>query len=239
MVPRLLAKAGYEADPTAAGKDRAVTIPYGIIPLLVSLRQDGRAPELDKICDDARQTSAARLVSIMALYGANEELRVPALLEILRQEQFLERRLLAILCLMHAKDRNAGAKLVDLLDDPNCEVKIAVVCGLRGPLPPQALPKLKRILDGADPPAVIQFALDTVAKYNSQDACEILAGFLSAALEDQQKRPHLDAALHAFQTATGQHWTGAGANGDAYYRTAARRAIEWWKNEGRRTWEPR
>ena len=53
-------------------------------------------------------------------------------------------------------------------------------------------------------------AFDVVAAYKNREACEILAGFLRAALEDGEKAEHLDRALWAFSSATGKSFRGAG-----------------------------
>ena len=46
-----------------------------------------------------------------------------------------------------------------------------------------------------------------LAAYKTKEACEILVGFLRAALEDPDKERHVFSAVRALKTATGQRWS--------------------------------
>jgi len=242
MVPALLASAGSRA-PKPADKPAAAERPpardtsrpaYSAVPLLAALRKNGELDELDALAEDMRQPAGVRLTCVMALYRAGEKLKVRPLVAIAEEDKNLERRLVATLALREAgSDREAGKVLVKLLDEKNPEVRPAAICALRGPLPPQAIPKLKAAIDAVDPPQAMLFIFDVLAEYKSRDACDALAGFLEAALEDRQKAKHLSYALRGLETATGKSWSGAGAQGDDQYRAKARAAIKWWKEEGR------
>jgi hypothetical protein len=148
MVRPLLARAGYVQEPTAETRQTRGRIPYAAIGLLADLRRNHEALDLPQIADDARQNTATRLTCTLALLAADEELKTPVLLSILETEKDLENRLVAILALQYSRERGpAGAKLVELLDDSNREVRVAATCALRGPRPGQALPKLKKFVD--------------------------------------------------------------------------------------------
>jgi hypothetical protein len=129
----------------------------------------------------------------------------------------------------------AGDKLVSLMDDPNAEIRTAAICALRGPLPPQALTKLKKVVDDVDPPQAMPFVFDTIGQYKGREACEVLAGFLGAALEDRDKAKYLANAVMAFDRASGKRFMEAGAHDVAFYRNLAKAALAWWRDEGRRT----
>ena len=97
------------------------------------------------------------------------------------------------------------------------------------------MPKLKKAIDDVDPPQAMVSAFDVVAAYKNREACEILAGFLRAALEDGEKAEHLDRALWAFSSATGKSFRGAGLfEPAAPRRKQAKEAVKWWNDEGRR-----
>ena len=78
-----------------------------------------------------------------------------------------------------------------MLDDTNGEVRTAAICALEGPLPPTALPKLKKIIEDGDTPQAMVFVFRVIAEYKNREACEILAGYLSAALEDRDKAKNI------------------------------------------------
>jgi hypothetical protein len=237
MVPTWLAAAGYRPDPKQPPqRDRSRPV-YAAVPLLAALRQNGELDDLDETADDERQTAGTRLTAVMSLYRAGEKLKTPVLLSIATGDKNLERRLVAILALRYSHERQAGEALVKLLDDDNAEVRTAAICALAGPKPPQAVAKLKKAIDDLDPPQAMLFIFDVLGKYKSREACEALAGFLAAALEDQRKTEHLRNALWALEAATGQRFDIAGARTDADYRAKAHVALAWWKDEGRRTME--
>jgi hypothetical protein len=237
MVPLFLEMAGYKDNPPEK-PDKAGRIPYAAIRMLATLRTNGDAPGLDKIADDARQTSATRLTCALAVSVAGEALKTPVLLGVLEKEKDLELRLVAILALRYSREkRMVGEKLISWLDDPNGEIRTAAICALRGPLPPQALPKLKKAIDDLDPPQAMVFVFDVIGEYKSRAACEMLAGYLSAAFEDREKRQHILPALSGFNKASGQRFMRAGAHNEEYYLDQAKAAVKWWNDVGRRTFK--
>jgi hypothetical protein len=233
MLPTLLAGAGYRASPDAPPQRDISRPAYAAVPLLAALRKNGELEDLDELAEDPKQAAGVRLTCVMALYRAGEKLRTKPLLAIAAGDKHLERRLVAILTLREAgSDREAGRALVKLLDEENSEVRTAAICALRGPLPPDAVPKLKTAIDSLDPPQAMLFIFDVLGEYKSREANEALAGFLGAALEDRQKAKHLSYALRALESATGKRWSDAGQSEDQS-RAKARLAVEWWKTEGR------
>lgn len=235
MLPTFLAAAGYHPQPKESPSRDASRPAYAVVGLLAALRKNGELDELDDIAEDAKQSAGTRLTCVMALFRADEKLRTPVLMSIAGTDKNLERRLVAILALRYCgDDRQVGELLVRLMDDDNAEIRTAAICALTGPLPPRAVPKLKRAIDALDPPQAMVFIFDVLGQYKNRDACEALAGFLAASLEDKRKAEHLSDALSALETATGQDWTGAGAQTDEFYRTKAKEAIAWWQAVGRK-----
>jgi HEAT repeat protein len=237
MVPTWLGAAGYRAEPKQPPQRDTSRPAYAAVALLAALRKNGELEELDEIADDERQTAGTRLTCVMALHRAGEKLRTPVLLKVASGDKNLERRLIAILALRYSEDRQVGEALVKLLDEENAELRTAAICALAGPKPPQAVPKLKRAIDELDPPQAMSFTFDVLGKYKSREACEALAGFLAAGLEDRRKIEHVRNALWALEAATGQRWDAGDAATDAAYRAKVEAAVTWWKDEGRRTME--
>jgi hypothetical protein len=230
MVPIFLRVVGYVDPKEAKGPPAAETfrVPFGIIPLLAALRADGEAPQLDKLAADKGQNTAVRLTCLLALRRAGEAVKAESLLAILKDERKLERRLVATLALAQTADREkATPRLMELMDDPNEQVRTAAVLALRGSATKEALPRLKKVLDEQRPEPAVVPALNAIVKIDNAEARTVLAGFLKATLEDGKKQ-YLYEALWAFERATGQHWTGAGAKSEAYYQERARVALKWW-----------
>jgi hypothetical protein len=238
MASTFLAPAGYREDPKSPPARDTSRPAYASVELLAALRKNGELDQLDEIAEDARQTAGTRLTCVMALFRAGEKLRTNVLMEIAASDRNLERRLVSILALRYAEDdRAAGTLLVKQLDDDNAEIRTATICAVKGPRPPQAVAKLKQAIDTLNPPQAMSFAFDVLGAYKSRDACEALAGFLAAGLEDRRKTEHLYYALSAFESATGKQWSAPGLEKEPLYRERARLATEWWKTEGRRTFE--
>jgi hypothetical protein len=233
MAPVLLESAGYEENPPAKGPTRdEAHVLFAGIPILGALRADGKAPQLDKVAADERQSSAVRLTCLLALYRAGEKLDADRVVEILKQEKKLERRLVAILGLRFSADAKAVAgPLVELLDDPNRSVRTAAIYALQGSAPRAALPKLKKVLDELDSPQTVYAAIRTIGSMEGKEPRAALADFLEAAQDDPKKGKYLYHALMAFEGATGQHWIEAGAHPDEYYRELAKTALDWWKTQ--------
>jgi hypothetical protein len=239
MLPTFLAAAGYRSNPKEPPSRDTSRPAYATVAMLAALRKNGELDELDDIAEDPKQTAGTRLTCVMALYRAGEKLRTPVLLSIAAKDRNLERRLVSILALRYAVgDRQAGELLVKTLEDENAEVRTAAICALKGPLPPPAIPKLKKAIDTLDPPQAMLFVFDVLGEYKSREACEALAGFLAAGLEDKRKAEHRSYALSAFETATGKRWTGQGTDPAAVERDRVNQAITWWREEGRRSIEP-
>jgi len=233
MAPALLARAGYRPDGAGTRDSRKVDrAPYAVVELLAELRKNQEAPQLDRIAADPKQSSAARLTCILAIYAAGEELDTPSLISILDTETRLELRLVTILALMHSRDtKQVVPRLVKLLDDRNAEIRTAAVCALRGPKPPEAVPKLKQMIDELSPNPAMVFIFDVIGEIGTREAKQALADFMVQAFEDTRKSKYLSDALDGFETATDQRWRSAGPHDDAYYREKAREALAWWKSQ--------
>ncbi|MCI0458787.1 MAG: hypothetical protein L0Z62_17650, partial [Gemmataceae bacterium] len=124
MIPLILARTGYLDGDQAKQPPRRDTyqIPQEAVPILATLRKDGEAPELDKIAADARQNSATRLLCLMALSRAGEDIPLANLVGLLEKEKKLDRRLRMIQMIGALPDAHkAASKLLTLLDDPNTQ----------------------------------------------------------------------------------------------------------------------
>jgi HEAT repeat protein len=235
MVPVLLAVAGQtdrsDVKPGGAPPRENTRIPYGAIPMLASLRNNGEAPSLDRLAEDAGQNSALRLTCILALSCAGEDLKTQAVLSILEGEKKMERRLVAILALEHSRDPRAVArKLIALLDDPNDQIRTAAVFALRGCPANEALPRLKKILAALQPEAAVRATIQIVADLRTEEAGAALVEFLEAGLGDGKKARYLYEGLRAFESVSGETWIEPGAHDDLYYREKVRTALDWWKS---------
>ena len=78
------------------------------------------------------------------------------------------------------------------------------------------------------------FIFNVIAAYKNREACEILAGYLRASLEDDEKAKHVTQALMAFGTATGKYFMVAGAPRAGRLPQVGQEAVKWWSDEGRR-----
>ena len=124
----------------------------------------------------------------------------------------LKRRLVAILALKYSADaKTVSAPLIELLDDPNRNVRTAAIYALEGSAPKAALPKLKKVLDELEPPQAVYVAIRTIGLMEGKEASGALADFLEAAQNDPKKAKYVYEALRAFQNGTGQDWIEAGA----------------------------
>src|SRR5262249_43491143 len=163
---------------------------------------------LDRIAADKGQNSATRLTCLLALYHAGNSLRTDSVLPILAIEKKLERRIVAIRLLGYCRDvKKARTQLVELLDDPNVYVRSAALYALEDAGPDaSALPKLKALLDDADPREDVRSILGLIGKIGNTKARDALAGVLTECLEAQAESRRLDAAISAFEEATSRRW---------------------------------
>jgi hypothetical protein len=235
QIPELLARAGYLERPTDEARTRHLPIPYkDVVGRLAQLRNHGQAKILADIADDERQNAATRLTCVMAMYGAGEELRTPVLLSIVKHEKDLETRLTAILTLQFAEEgAPVGAKLVELLDDPDTQVRAAAIRALQGPRPAAALPKLKKIAEQFDARQGDPYFLAALRDYRKTEANAILVEFLRATLKDGRNDKYLLHAVQAFGDGTGRSFSVGGKHPDEYWRQQAQAAVEWWDAGGK------
>jgi hypothetical protein len=232
MLPLLLAPAGYEAKPAKPPARESHAIAYTAVPLLAELRKNGDAAALDRIAADENQNTATRLGCLLALYGAGERLHPQSLVPLLKSDHPQDERVAAALALSFCSERKATvARLVELLDDPSEEVRRAAVVVLVDRPAREALPKLRKLLAEGKAEQSPYHLLRAIAHVGTREARAELARFLEAALADPKRSRQVYHALSAFETATGERWTGAGAHQDAYYRGKAEEAIAWWKKQ--------
>jgi hypothetical protein len=233
MVPLLLEQSGYVENPPEKAQERdTARISLTIVSMLAELHRNHEAPGLEKVAGDKRQNSAVRLTCLLALAAAGEDLKTGEVLDALSKETKVPRRIVAILALEYSGEQKLAVPvLFKYLDDANRDVREAAVLALRTSKPKEALPKLKKILEEVRPRDPVSSALQLVASIRSKASQKILADFLQATLKEDKKATYLYQALHAFEQATDQRWTNAGANPESHYRDAARQALEWWAQQ--------
>ncbi len=190
MVRPILARAGFLKEPTAETHETA----GGFLT---------RRSACWRICGrTAAPRSCRRLPTTLVrirprglhvrwrFLASGEELKTRVLLSILEKEKDLESRLVAILALQYASEHaTTGAKLVELLDDPNIEIQTAAICALRGPRPGAALPKLKKVVDKFDARQGYFFVLETLGAYRTREANAILVQLPAGRSGRQPQKP--------------------------------------------------
>jgi hypothetical protein len=227
--PVFLAQMGYRAK--GAGGQDVAAVPYQLVHILAEMRKQSALPQLDKVAEDASQNSAVRFVCLLALASAKEGVRVPAVLSILAQEKKLERRVAALSFLYYADDLEPAADfLIEVLDDPNAEVRGAAVYGLSRKPPPRVLKRLKELAEAKHD----QKVLEAISNIRTVSAQQFLADYLAKTLGDRPKTQRIYDTLWAFQHATNQSWISAGSYSFDQYEKMARKALAWWKeNKGK------
>jgi hypothetical protein len=164
------------------------------------------------------------------MYAAGEDLLPEVLLSVLEKERRLQLRLTAITALMLCRDAKlVGPTLINLLDDPHVEIRAAAICALYGAKPPEALPKLEKMLTGTRVGRYRSFLLDLIAAYRDEEAIRILGQFLQTALADNRYERDVSDAFGALETASGMRWGAAGAHDAEYYRQRSEEALKWWR----------
>ncbi|GAA4443705.1 HEAT repeat domain-containing protein [Novipirellula rosea] len=230
MVPYLLEPFGFQSDinsnqPKPAPDDtiRLDMFPYEAIPILTHLANNGQRSEIAKIAEDKRQNATVRMVCIYSLYRAGGEFLAEPLIEILKSETRLQRRLIILLSLRWADDQ-ATEVLLDHIDDPNVEVATAAACALSEVQPDAALPKIKRLVD-RDPTSTSSLALSCLGDWDTCAAKQFLSQRVAELLENDHADNRLDYALSALVNAADlprSNWQSP----DYTLRSAARIALD-------------
>src|SRR5262249_14377387 len=222
--PVFLAQMGYR--PEGAGGQDVAAVPYQLVHLLAEMRKQGALPQLAKVAEDTSQNSAFRLACLLALASAKEGVRVPAVLAVLAREKKLDRRLAALELLYYAEDLEPAADyLLEVLDDPNAEVRRSALNALGRSPPPRLFRRLRQLAEAKHDEKV----LETIAAIRTLPAQQFLADYLAGTLKGRPKTERIHDALWAFQHATNQSWISAGRYPLSYYEKQATKALAWWK----------
>ncbi len=225
--PAFLSIMGYRPD--GAGGQDVADMPLQLVHVLAEMRKQSAFPQLDKVAEDTTQSSALRLVCLMALAAAKEEVRVPAVLSILAREKKLDRKLAALQFLYHADDLEPAADyLLEVLDDPNAEVRTSALSAIGRKPPPLLLKRLQQLAEAKHQGRV----LEVIASVGTTDAQAFLAGYLEKTMGDRPRTERIYDALWAFQRSVNQSWVSAGSYPFDFYHGQAAKALAWWKKNG-------
>ena len=233
MTAVLLEQAGYRQKPPDNPHGGLAPVALPAVPLLAALRQMRKAPTLDKIAADPKQDGAARIICILAMHLAGDDISYKVPLELLDADERLDVRLLSLLAIgLYQRDQTPVPRLLKALDDNNAEVRIAALWAMRTLAPKAALPKLIKIVNDQEPPEMVWLATMTLGEIGGNDAGAALVGALEKYVKDGGDTSNLARTLGAFATLTGQRDMMvkiAGAHDPAFFMEQARQAIAWWR----------
>jgi len=205
MLPMLLAPSGflapsgYPTDQSPQGSRTNNRFPFEAVIVLREIAKNGGHEEIKSIVQDDNQNSTVHLICLLALYRAGYPYDTEKMLLLLTKETDLERRLIALLSLRWGDER-ATAALLTYLDDANIEIATAAACALVDARPPEAAPKLKKLLDRNFEEAPLML-FSTIASFDSRETRAIIKDVLIEALEGKKNSQHLYRLLDAFADA--------------------------------------
>jgi hypothetical protein len=241
LLPYMLERLGYirpAAAPAGAVPDRPVaSVPmdlvYQVLPMLIELRQNGQAADLDHVAADRGQPGMVRVMCILAVYGAGEKLDAPLLSTIADEEKQMEIRQLAILALGYGADQEGVvAKLTALLGDANQNLRLAATWALTNARSSAAVPGLKQIINAPDSDNRVYHALCALAGIRTKESAAALADFLAAAADSPVKRGNPRIALSAFESVTqcGLVSRFLDPSDEAKLEETRQAVLAWWKD---------
>jgi hypothetical protein len=206
MVPYLLEAYGFQRDKQPGPKNDSAEVvisidrfPYEAIPILAELASNGERDAIETIADDNKQNATVRMVCIYSLFRSGGVLRSQSLIDVLRSETRLERRLIILLSLRWAGDV-ASETLMNHIDDENVEIATAAACALSEIQPDAALPKIQRLLE-RDRSSTSSLVYSTLGNWKTCAAKRFLAEAVATALKDKRDEKKLDQVLSAFVSA--------------------------------------
>ena len=227
MLPLLLQKAGYRSGAAAEAKDPQ-RVPLEVVPLLAALRRNGQAENLDMIAADADQATTPRMICMLAMYAAGENIDFSVVESILKTERRLHHRLICILTFLKCDDPQLAANVLPpMLHDRNAEVRAAAVYSLGATRPQGGLEALTQLLDARPSGTDIATVLDSIAEYRSDQAKHTIAAFLEKSIAAGNQDDVYD-AIGPFSDVTEERFYEAGAHSREYYVEQARKALAWW-----------
>lgn len=231
MLPMMLEDAGYRSVPSTDRSEWAKpNLPVEYIPFLASFKRNSAAPQLEQIARDSEQPASVRVLCVLSLFVAGEQLMDEVLLEIAEKDPAVRNRVIAILSLSHSLDSKlVGANLLKYLDDANIEIKFAAIHGMMGSKPFEAIPKLGELLTSDRIGKDLSTILRLLGEMKTREAEKVLCDFLELSLREPRYKDSIYAALSAFSKVSGMSWTEAGAHDAAYYEQSARKAVLWYK----------
>lgn len=200
MAKYVLQPSGFSVDgkPTA---DPSATFAYEAIPILAALVNRGDRAEVSAIAKDRKQNSSVRMICILAMFRAGEPFDGKSMIEILRKETRMQRRLIG-LCSLRWAGSAATDFLLEHLNDSNIEIATAAATALTETKPKAAIPTFRKLLLQRDHPGAPLLILSSLAEYQTADAIQILGEMLQEAVEDKSKEKHLGRILSAYIDAT-------------------------------------
>jgi len=199
MLPMFLAPSGYRTNQSPQGSSANSRFPFEAVIVLRELAKNGGHEEIKSVVQDDNQNSTVHLICLLALYRAGYPYDTEKMLLLLSKETDMERRLIALLSLRWGDER-ATAALLTYLDDANIEIATAAACALVDARPPEAAPKLRKLLDRNYEEAPLML-FSTIASFDSRETRAIIKDVLIEALEGKKNSQHLYRLLDAFADA--------------------------------------
>lgn len=180
MVELLLEPNGFGGK-----EDEAIAesgFPYAKIWILSELAKSTSAHLIAKIASDTEENSTVRMLCSLALFRAGREFPAENMLSMLKTETHLQKRLILLLSLQWADEKEALPVLLEAMKDPNIEIATAAACALPSSNPPEAIPQLKKLIQRRNNVSPI-LLLNRLAKYESSQVRAILHKMLSDAVD--------------------------------------------------------
>ena len=192
------------------------------------IRRNREAEQLDKVAEDARQATAARLACLLAM-KRREKLDGKLLVSIWA-EKALPLRLACYVAMQYSALGCCGG-MKQGLHDRNTEIQLACIYGLEGVATADAVPELKLVIDRLEPEDGMTEALRILGKIRDEASIDALGAFLGAALEDDRRVPYIEDAVSALTRISDFRLPNRASE-----RSEARYAYNWWKErkEGKR-----
>ncbi len=161
--------------------------PYEAIWILADYAASGSEALIDEVARDVSRDPRIRLACALALHRSGQRFQTRNIVSLLKVAEDLQTRLI-ILATLRWGDRHLTLPvLLDSLDDPNFEIASIAACALEDLKPPEAIPKIRRLIESA-PNKTPLLLYNTIATYKTAEARAVLRDLLTDAVERNQEQ---------------------------------------------------